>query len=222
MRRHAALITLPLFLLPGAGARAQTSASVSLLSEYDLRGLSLSNGHPVAQIRVEHEAAQGWYLGGFGSPVDLDASRATGLLIAYGGYAQQLASGLSWDAGISDYVFLRDARYNYREAWVGLALARASMRLSVSPAWYGGPSTAYLELNGAQPLDDRLRLVVHAGLLHTFGSYEVEARNRIDLRVALAADVGDFTLQLGLQARQRDPFGLRRSRALSASASYRF
>jgi uncharacterized protein (TIGR02001 family) len=229
-RRHdsqpsplAATRLLPLlFLLScAAPARGQTSADLTLVSTYTARGVALTT-RPAPQLRVDHDADGGWYAGGFASPVTLDG-RDQGQLIAYGGRAQRLTSTLSWDAGISRTMFLRDGWYDYHEFYAGLVLGSASARIFYSPAYYGAGRSAYLDLNQAWPLGERLRLAAHAGLLHPFGDVYGTARERVDLRLALAMDVGDCSLQLGWQTQSHAYLhGAARPRALSASASLRF
>ncbi|AWG45950.1 MULTISPECIES: TorF family putative porin [unclassified Massilia] len=203
-----------------APAAAQTSGSLALVSEYTVRGISLSAGHPALQLRIDHDLENGWYAGGFASPATLGERDQTQLIV-YGGRAGRLASGLGWDAGISRSAFLRDHRYDYTEFHAGLALDRASARLFLSPAYYGGERTAYLDLNAFQPLDEQLRLTFHAGLLHGLGGY-AESHNRADLRIGLASTIGDCTVQVGLQTLLRADDGAPRAHALSGSASIRF
>jgi hypothetical protein len=134
--------------------------------------------------------------------------------------AGRLPSGLSWDAGISRATFSRDHEYDYDEVHAGLALDRASARLFLSPAYYGADPSAYLDLNAFQPLAERLRLTFHAGLMHSFGG---DAGTRADLRLGLAATLGDLTLQLGWQTLLREAGkGPPRARALTGSAGIRF
>ncbi|WP_168710148.1 TorF family putative porin [Massilia sp. Mn16-1_5] len=216
-------LVLPVALYAPGGAQAQTSITLGLVSEYSLRGLSLSDGRPAPQLRIDHDTDSGWYGGAFVSRMALRASPATALAIGYAGYARRLPSGWSWDAGVKRAVFLRDARNSYVEAYAGISHDDAGARLSLSPAYYGAGRSAYFELNGVQPLGERWRLSGHAGLLHWLSGYGAAARNRIDLRAAIATDIGDASIEIGVQARQRDP-GLRaaRARALFAGASLGF
>jgi len=203
-------------------AAAQTSAALALASSYDARGIALSR-HPVAQLRVDHDADDGWYVGGFASPVNLGPGSAQGQLIAYAGRASQLASGLSWDAGVSQTLFLRDGRYDYREFYAGLATDHASARIFLSPAYYGEGRSAYLDLNGFRPLSERVRFTVHAGLLHAVDAYREAARNRVDVRVALTLDLDEWQLQAGLQTLlHAGDDRVARAHALAASATLRF
>jgi uncharacterized protein (TIGR02001 family) len=208
-------------LLVARAAWAQTSADLTLVSEYAIRGVSLGT-HPALQLRVDHDADGGWYAGAFASPATL-YGRQLGQLIVYGGRALPLASGLSWDAGISRTIFSRDHRYDYHEFYAGLALERVSARLVYAPVYYGAGRTMYLDLNGGIPLGERLVLALHAGLLHPFGSYRREDRDRADLRATLAFDTGEWRLQAGWQTLvHASGSNIPRARALVASISRRF
>jgi uncharacterized protein (TIGR02001 family) len=208
-------------LVLARGAFAQTSVDVTLVSEYAMRGISMGT-RPALQLRVDYDADGGWYAGAFASPVTL-YGRGQGQLIVYGGRALPLTSRLSWDAGVTRTMFLRDNRDNYHEFYAGLALERISARLSYAPSYYGAGRTVYLDLNGGVPLDERLALALHAGLLHPLSGYRRDDRDRTDLRAALAYDTGDWRLQAGWQTLIHPPgYDLRRARAFVASASLRF
>lgn len=243
-RHHRATPALAAVLLASlAGtARGQTSADLTFVSEYAGRGIALDT-RPALQLRVEHDTDAGWYAGAFASPVRIQG-RAQGQLIAYGGLARRLTPTLSWDAGVTRNAFLRDGARDYHEFYAGLALQRASVRLFYSPAYYGAGRTLYLDLNGGYPLGDRLRLTGHVGWLHPFGGhgdyaayagyggnpgtvgtvgYGGATRDGADVRVALVADAGDYTLQAGVQTRWHGGLaGYPRARALTASIGRHF
>jgi uncharacterized protein (TIGR02001 family) len=214
----------PLFLalaMLARGACAQTSADLTLVSEYAMRGMSL-NPDPALQLRVDHDADGGWYTGAFASPIKL-YGRGQGLLIVYGGRAAPLTSRLSWDAGVSRTVYLRNHEVDYHEFYAGLTLDRVSARLSYSPAYFGGGRTAYLDVNTGVPLGERVSLALHGGILHPFGDYRRSGHDRVDLRAALAYDTADWRLQAGWQTLMHaSDYERPRARALFASASLRF
>jgi uncharacterized protein (TIGR02001 family) len=56
-------------LAAAPAALAQTSADLSVVSEYAMRGVSLGR-NPAVQLRVDHDFDGGWYAGTFGSPID--------------------------------------------------------------------------------------------------------------------------------------------------------
>ena len=58
-------------LLCASEACAQVSGSVTLVSDYRYRGISLSDGRPTAQLSVAYDRPDGWYMGAFASRVRL-------------------------------------------------------------------------------------------------------------------------------------------------------
>ena len=211
-----------LVALAAPGAVAQTSADLSVVSEYAIRGVSQGR-NPAVQLRVDHDFDGGWYAGTFASPIEL-YGRGQGLLIVYGGRALPLTTRLSWDAGVTRTIYLRNHEVDYHEFYAGLTYDRVNARVSYSPAYYGGGRTVYLDLNGGIPLGERVALALHAGLLHPLDTdYRWSDRDRADLRATLAYDTGDWRLQAGVQTLVHSGgTGLPRSRALFAGASLRF
>jgi uncharacterized protein (TIGR02001 family) len=209
-------------LLAPPCALAQTSADLSVVSEYTVRGISLGR-NPAVQLRVDHDFDGGWYAGTFASPIDL-YGRGQGLLIVYGGRALPLTTRLSWDAGVTRTIYLRNHEADYHEFYAGLTYDRVNARVSYSPAYYGGGRTVYLDLNGGIPLGERVALALHAGLLHPLDTdYHWGDEDRADLRATLAYDTGDWRLQAGVQTLVHGAGnGLPRARALFAGASLRF
>jgi uncharacterized protein (TIGR02001 family) len=204
-RRHQEkhrLALAALVLLGSAGtACSQTSASLTLVSAYTARGVALDT-RPTPQLRIERDVADGWYAGGFVSPVRLYA-RSQAQVMAYGGRALRITPTMTFDAGISRSTFSRDARLDFSEAYVGLMQGRTSARLFYSPHYYGEGRTVYLDLNTAYPLTEQLSLALHAGVLHPFGEYgRYHARepDAGDVRIGLSRTIGDYRVQLGWQA----------------------
>jgi hypothetical protein len=148
-------------------------------------------------------------------------------LVAYGGYVRQMASGLSWEAGAISNTFLNAAEYNYGEVYAGLASDRISGRVYFSPSYYGyGGRVAYAELNAFHPLAEKIKLIGHVGLLHGLRGSLAEARDRVDLRLAIGLDIDAYNIQLAwlhsinVGSGFTDP--VRTPRALAISASYSF
>jgi uncharacterized protein (TIGR02001 family) len=205
-------------------AQAQAGLDVgvvaALSSEYVARGMSLSHGRASPQLRVDLDAG-GWYAGAQVARVRYDYTAPGPQLLAYGGYAEKLPSGLSWEAGAL-WSTLGGSVYRYHEVYAGLAGDRLSGRLYYSPSYYGDAPTIYAELNGSQPLREGLALVGHIGLLRPLGSAEDEARSRIDLRAGLSLGSGNWNVQLALLASLPRRHGSEAPRALQLSASYGF
>lgn len=214
----ARLALLALTMLAAPAASAQASGSVSLTSELSVRGMSLSDRRAAPQVSLSYDGEQGWYGGAVAAPqVRLGERDNATELIAYAGYVRRMASGLSWEAGASSTTFQHASDYNYREIYIGLASDRVSGRLYLAPAYYGyGGRVAYAELNSFMALRERLKLIVHAGLLHHFHGQP----DSVDLRLALGYDIGACNVQLAWLGRSngRQPA----PRALALSASYSF
>jgi uncharacterized protein (TIGR02001 family) len=215
-----AAITAVLFVLPPAGA--QTSVNASVTSEYSARGMSLSKGRVAPQLRVDYDAAAGWYAGALLSKAALPYSDAKAQTVVYGGYAQTLAPGTAWEAGALRASFVNEHEYGYNEVYVGLAHDRVAGRVYFSPSYYGGGKTMYSELTASYPLRDRLALIGHLGWLHPFSQRGERTRERIDLRVGLGYEAGLWNFQVAVLAsgpRRRGPDA---PRAVAVSASYGF
>lgn len=216
-------------MLAAHAACGQASASVSLTSEYSVRGVALSDGRPAPQLSLSYDGAQGWYAGAFAAArLALGERSDVSMLVAYGGYARRLANGLSWEAGASSSAFTHASEYNYREFYAGLASDRISARVYLAPAYYGyGGRVAYAELNGFYPLRERIKLIAHIGALHGLRGPLAKARDRIDLRLAIGFDAGDCNVQLAWLGSARIGSGTSHGnagspRAMAISASYSF
>jgi uncharacterized protein (TIGR02001 family) len=229
-RRAFARTLLPAFgLLAAQAAHAQLSTSISLSSEYSDRGVSLSDGRPAPQLSLAWEAPQGWYAGAMAAPrLSLDERTGVTQLVAYGGFARRLASGLSWEAGASSNSFLHAREYNYHEVFAGLASDHLIARLYFAPAYYGyGGRTAYAELNGFHPLRERIKLAGHIGWLHGLRGSIANLRDRLDLRLAIELDVGACNVNLAWLAQTAIGSGSADNRApapraVVLSATYSF
>jgi uncharacterized protein (TIGR02001 family) len=189
---------------------AQVSATASLVSDYRVRGVSLSNGNPAAQLDLSYDHESGWYGGTFFSNVEFDPQTGQQLQFAgYGGYARRLGHGWSLDAGATYQDFSNDSDYRYVEAHVGVTTDAASARLYYSPNYFGvSIHTLYAELNGSYRLDDRFKLVGHAGMLQAFAGATDQA----------GGDHPHADFLAGIEW-QRRPFSLQVARVFSNSAA---
>ncbi len=159
-----------LFCLGAAPAQAQVGAAISVFSDYRFRGHSLSESRPVAILDLSYDASNGLYGAASGSVV---AARGEGLrtlgLVLNGGYAKQLKSGLTIDAGAvhssySAYSGLDSGR-SYTELYAGLRGKVLSARVAVSPDYFGSGWTAYSEVTGQLSPTRNLRVEAAVGTL---------------------------------------------------------
>jgi uncharacterized protein (TIGR02001 family) len=217
-------------LLIHASALAQLSATVTLLSDYRYRGVSLSDNRPAAQIGIAYDHPAGGYVGVFASGVRYAEPAERGVqTIAYGGYAWRSARGTSFEAGAAYTSVSGELGYDYPEIYVGFSGDAIAARLYYAPRYSGyDTDTLYAEINGTWRLNDRTRLLGHAGVLRSPVNVVYFRRPEFvgDARVGVAVDIERITLQLawvGVTSAQSYPFVVRggRNRAvLSLSATF--
>jgi uncharacterized protein (TIGR02001 family) len=190
----------PLIASMATAAIAQVSATASWVSDDRARGVSLSDGLPAAQLDVSYDHQSGWYEGAFASNVRFyERSRRELQLIGYTGYAQRLQRGWSVDAGAAYSTFSKHTRYEYLELHAGVTSDALSVRLYLSPNYFGqGVHTLYAELNGSQRLVEALKLIGHAGLLQPFAG-AADERGSDHLHPDFLAGVEYRRLSLRLQ-----------------------
>jgi uncharacterized protein (TIGR02001 family) len=178
-------------------AQAQLSGSAGLLSNYLYRGISLSGDQAAARLALNYDGADGWFAGGQVVTGQLAVEQHRSLQwTGYAGYAQRLASGLSWEAGASAYAFPRNSSWNFHELYVGLSGARLSGRLHYSPDYLGlGERTLYGELNGGWVLAPRWQAFWHGGYLY---SRDQALSNRAEARIGVAAGLHGWQAQVSL------------------------
>ena len=181
-------------------ASAEVSGTVTVVSDYRYRGISLSDDDPAAQVGVTYDDARGWYAGAFVSTVKSSAYGTTGVqAIGFGGYAWRMPSGLSLEAGADYSVVTASPRYDYPEAYVGFAYQNLTGRVYYSPRYLGLDSVAvYAELNFAPPLFDSVRLLAHVGVLGSDAKtiYGDRSPPVVDFAIGAGVDWQGFTLQL--------------------------
>lgn len=190
-------------LLAGA-AQAQQSFSLTVQSDYLLRGVSLSDGRPTLTLDVNYDDKSGVY--GALSATAVDTRNAGAELLGFVadfGYVKRLASGFTWDVGLSDsqistYVYERYVA-NYAEAYAGVSRDGFSAHLYFSPDYLGeNVRTLYLDLAGSVQPADRWRLFAHAGLLTVLaGNVDVlGGRDHVDFQVGIARQFGPFEARI--------------------------
>jgi uncharacterized protein (TIGR02001 family) len=208
---------------------AQTAFSVTGLSDYRYRGVSLSNERPAVRAGVAHEGASGWFLGGSAVSVSLYTGGRQAQFFGYGGLTGTWGERHGWEAGATLVRFSDDAAFDYHEWFVGVRGERWNARLHHSPDYFGsGVRTAYGEVNGGMRLSREWRATAHAGALRSLrrvaGARDAWALDGA-LGVARASDAWDVGLQLIAGSRSGlypVVYGPHARSALALSATYAF
>jgi uncharacterized protein (TIGR02001 family) len=185
---------VPLALLAAGLACAQTTGSVSVLSDYRYRGASLSDARPALQVQFGRDFDHGGYAGLQVSTVWLEERAGDGLqVLPYAGVVRPLPRGWHWEAGVQYAAFLRSGEYDYAEAFAGIGTDRAGVRIFYSNDYFGQWPAWYATFDGNHDLSPRWRLLGHVGVLRSMGG-EVEYRR--DWTAGIGLGLRDCELQL--------------------------
>jgi uncharacterized protein (TIGR02001 family) len=184
IRGLAATTILAAAVLSASPALAQDEASpssltvtgsVTLVSDYRFRGVSLSGGDPAIQggVTVTHES--GFYIGTWASSIDDGGTDFYGdtEVDLFGGWSGSVAEGLGLDVGLLYYAYPTNAKgveAEYFEPYVTVSgdLGPVQAKLGANYAWdqdsLGGDDSLYIhtELSSGIPTTP-LTLSAHLG-----------------------------------------------------------
>jgi uncharacterized protein (TIGR02001 family) len=189
-------------LLATGAVQAQVTATVTAVSDYDFRGVSLSGTDPNLQGSIDWANDSGFYAGLWASgPLDFgpgsDANVETDLYFGINGGAEE---GFGWSAGFVYYYYWPDGdNVDYPEIFVGGKYQSFSGKL-----WYTndygnlGPDAWYLEGNFDHDLPSNFS--IHAHLGYNYGDYWDDRANgldeHIDWSIGVGYAFGNFTMLL--------------------------
>jgi uncharacterized protein (TIGR02001 family) len=185
-------------------ARAQVAVAATVMSDYRLRGVSLSDRRPALTLGLSDDLSNGVYFGA--TAILQDAAGPHGHFLGhqeYLGYAQRLDNGMTWEAGLDNQHYEAygptPLRQTYTEAYFGLAAGRISTRLYYSPNYNGSNhSTAYFEANTAFRPADGWRITGHAGIFQALNTWKFSPRKpRYDGRIDVIRRIGPAELSVG-------------------------
>lgn len=184
------------------GAGAQLAGTVSIVSDYRFRGVSLSQQKPAAQANIGYDDPSGWYAGVFGSTFALAGeSPTTGQAVAYAGVVTPIGGRFNWEVG-ADYSAFSDGRdYDYAEVYTGITSTNFTARIHYSANYFGiARASFYGEMNGTDPLGGGFAILGHIGVLMPLGQgenqYSNTVRNPVDARAGLALEIAGFSVQV--------------------------
>lgn len=193
-------VLAPALMLLAGAANAQVSATVTLASDYDFRGISQSATDPALQASLDYATDNGWYAGAWASNVDFGDDTDYEINL-YTGFAGGDEDGLFWDAGLIYYAFPDSSEYDFPEIYAGIGYGWLDGKL-----WYaqdyggdetdGDTSAFYLEGNATFALPRDFSLQLHVGL--STGDYWDDAfgDDLIDYSIGVGYTRGNFEFAL--------------------------
>jgi uncharacterized protein (TIGR02001 family) len=156
-------------------AHAQLSSTVTVVSDYEFRGVSLSQTDPALQASLDFEFATGVAIGTWASNLDYgDDFDGSFELDFYASYTREISETTSWSAGVTAYTY-PDSHAPlkiepYLEGYVDITLGSFN-----AAQWYAGDYSGlgvdalYTELNYTFELPRNLSIAAHLGL--SWGDY---------------------------------------------------
>ncbi len=215
------MIFIALIALCERPAQAQMSGSATIVSDYQYRGVTLSQRNFEAQLNLTYDGPSGWYLGSFASKVVRPNNDRDTQLLSYAGYSQQLLSGIRWDLGATSATFLQCSCNKYTEIFAGLGSDNFNGKIYYSPNYFGRDErTVYAEINGNYVLQEHLNAFAHLGLLHALSSsaWSTAIDNQFDTRLGISENLGDWNIQLSWGKTHKKPVKYQLYQALPAKA----
>jgi uncharacterized protein (TIGR02001 family) len=192
-----------LLAVAGAAGAAEITATATIASDYDWRGITQTHGDPAFQLGLNYAAETGMYMGVWGSNVNFGredwevyASRPSTELDVYLGYAFGDPDGfLGYDVGAIYYTYPNATSGNFPEAYVGISKGPFSLKGWYSWDFAGSGDTAYyVDTNFDLPMVNGFSFLVHGG--HSSGKYHKETSGGgtyLDWSLGVAYTVDEWT-----------------------------
>ena len=191
-----------------AAAQAELSGTVTAVSDYRFRGISLTNEDPALQGSIDWAGDSGFYVGAWASNIDYDfevPDEEGGFetidvdgdieVDLYAGFSGGDEDGLGWDVGIVWYLYPgADDIDDYPEIYAGLSFGIFEVK-----QWYtndyGGTDLDgwYTEGNASFELPAGFTLDLHAG--YNYGD-AFDDTEYFDYSIGVGYTLGNFDLGL--------------------------
>jgi uncharacterized protein (TIGR02001 family) len=223
------VLAVVLAFLLAEPAAAQLAASVSIDSDYRLRGYSLSDDHPVASAQATYDDRSGLYFSLSALNELGHGSRFLGV-IGNAGYARRLNEHVTIDAGVLRTQIRSGLRYapgyKYTEVYAGAYVGPFVGRVYYSPDYRtAGRSTLYGELEAGFEPAPKWRLSAHVGILtylNSKGFYQSGDTHR-DWRIGLSRQFGRLEIHSALSGgKPYEYFGFQVHKKVAATAGASF
>jgi len=159
-----------LLAVTGAAAAGNISATVSLVSDYDFRGVTQTLNDWTPQLGLTWTADTGMYYGIWGSDVDFQESgtsfagydRPSTEIDAFVGFSGE--NVVAYDLGLIYYAYPNAGDINSPEAYVGINKGPLGLKVWYSWDWGGsGKYELYTEANVTVPMGDDFTFLGHVG-----------------------------------------------------------
>ena len=189
-------------------ALAQVGLSASVTSDYQYRGISLSDGRPALSLTANYDHRSGGYAS---ATVIAESTSNNGVQIMgseeYLGVARRMPSGDTWDAGfyhrrLRQFYYGTQASDDF-EVYAGLQKGHLSYYLYYSPYYYGARyQNLYADITGSLRPAKHIRLFGHFGVTTPVSAPAAPGLHleRYDFRLGAAVEFKAGVLQMAWTA----------------------
>jgi uncharacterized protein (TIGR02001 family) len=192
-----------LLLASGAVAHAEVTGTVTAVSDYDFRGISLSATDPALQGSIDWAGESGFYLGAWASNIDYgDDVDGDVEIDLYAGFASETEAGLGWDVGLVYYTYPgADDISDYPEIYGALSYKWFELKQWYSNDLSGSDEDGfYTEGNASFELPAGFGLNLHLGYNYgdAFDSPDPAFKDSeyMDYAIGVAYTLSHFDLEL--------------------------
>jgi uncharacterized protein (TIGR02001 family) len=204
MKYRTAFLAAGLALAATTAAAGEFSSTVTAVSDYDFRGVSLSAKDPALQASLDWAHDSGFYLGAWASNIDYGSDVDGNIeLDLIAGFSGEINDGLGYDLGIVWYTYpdssgseLKSKIIDYPEIYAGLSWGPLEFKQWFTNDYGGSDMDAsYSELNASFELPAGVTLNLHGG--YNYGEYFHQTwENYFDYSVGLGYSVNHFDMEL--------------------------
>lgn len=205
MKYPTSLIAASLLLMAATANAGEFSSTVTAVSDYDFRGVTLSAKDPALQASIDWAHDSGFYAGAWASNIDYDIYGDGNIeLDLYLGFGGETSGGLGWDTGIVFYTYPGSSSSvsgedvipkipNYPEIWASISHGPVTFKQWYTNDWSGTDLDAlYSEINASFELPAGFALNLHTG--YNYGN--AFAKDYLDYSIGVGYTAGHFDMNL--------------------------
>lgn len=200
-------IAIAAALCAAAANAGELTGTVTAVSDYDFRGVSLSAKDPALQASIDYAHDSGFYAGAWASNLDYGPGIDGDIeLDLYLGWAGETANEIGWDVGIVWYTYPDSSNSataskipDYPEIYAGVGFGPVEVKQWYTDD-YGGSKLEglYTEMNYGFELPAEFGLNLHLGYNYgqVTGNSGLGTGTYFDFSVGVAKTLGNFDLEL--------------------------
>lgn len=203
--RYPTVIAAALLCAAAAANAGEVTGTVTAVSDYDFRGVTLSAKDPALQASIDYAHDSGFYAGAWASNLDYGPGIDGDIeLDLYLGWAGETAKEVGWDVGIVWYTYPDSSSSptaskisDYPDIYAGVSFGPVEVKQWYTDDYAGSKLGAlYTELNYGFELPADFGLNLHLGYNYDNGIIASYGSKYFDFSVGVAKTLGNFDLEL--------------------------